>query len=344
VKRVSIEEASRQLGISKEATYKRVRRGTLAHTKDMDGRLYVYMDANPAPNDETSAEKPGSAEQGRESGLSLTLGQASTLIAAAGALIYVLGVIALWAPIAKFYTSDFDTAWYAAALFPRVVAAGQGIKQLYAPLVVLLATIAGIFGWQYFFYRTRDKGKVWRILYVNAFHLLVVVSALVAGIWWERVHYGREFSFDYAYFTKVSGLLTHTASQSPLTLGLVISVVVIVALAFALQLQWSTRLLGLEYQSESPLPKIRSDRTLAIALALVLCYVFATGILRITLLTEPTLPYADISAQKSHVDGNLLTHVDGFWYIFEDEGNHKGDLIAIPDAAVKKVQVHPRGK
>jgi hypothetical protein len=41
--RVTIQEASRILRVSEGAIRKRVKRGTLAHEKDEDGRVYVYL-------------------------------------------------------------------------------------------------------------------------------------------------------------------------------------------------------------------------------------------------------------------------------------------------------------
>jgi hypothetical protein len=280
------------------------------------------MDADPAPNGETSTDQPDSTEQGRESRLSLTLGEASTLIAASGALIYVLGVIALWAPIAKFYTNDFDTAWYAASLFPRVVAAGQGVKQLYGPLIVLCATVASIFVWQYTIYKARDN-----INYVLfALAALFVVSGIAFFIWLGR-----------AYGSRGSVI-------PPVLFSLVLSWGIACNMGVLMKSKWIiTRLFGLEYRKDEALPKIRSDRTLAIALAVLMSYVIVLGFIRVVFFTEPTLPYVEMSAQ-SHIDGNLLTHVDGFWYIFEDRGEHKGDLIAVPDDAVNTVLIHPRGQ
>ncbi len=44
-KRFTIQEAARYLGVSEGAIRKRVARGTLAHDKDSDGRVYVHLDA-----------------------------------------------------------------------------------------------------------------------------------------------------------------------------------------------------------------------------------------------------------------------------------------------------------
>jgi hypothetical protein len=42
--RVTVQEAARRLGVSEQAIRKRVKRGTLEHDKQPDGRVYVYLD------------------------------------------------------------------------------------------------------------------------------------------------------------------------------------------------------------------------------------------------------------------------------------------------------------
>ena len=42
--RVTVAEAAARLGLKEQAIRKRVQRGTLAHDKDDDGRVYVYLD------------------------------------------------------------------------------------------------------------------------------------------------------------------------------------------------------------------------------------------------------------------------------------------------------------
>lgn len=43
--KVTLQEAARILGMSEGAVRKRVKRGTLSHEKDKDGRIYIYLDA-----------------------------------------------------------------------------------------------------------------------------------------------------------------------------------------------------------------------------------------------------------------------------------------------------------
>jgi hypothetical protein len=46
--RVTVAEAAARLGVKEQAIRKRIQRGTLAHDKDDDGRVYVYLDRDGA--------------------------------------------------------------------------------------------------------------------------------------------------------------------------------------------------------------------------------------------------------------------------------------------------------
>ena len=55
--RVTVQEAARQLGVSEQAIRKRVKRGTLEHDKEPDGRVYVYLDdvTNPSATPDSTS-------------------------------------------------------------------------------------------------------------------------------------------------------------------------------------------------------------------------------------------------------------------------------------------------
>jgi hypothetical protein len=50
--RVTVQEASRRLGITESAVRKRVQRKLLGHDKEADGRLYVYLDTQDKDRDQ----------------------------------------------------------------------------------------------------------------------------------------------------------------------------------------------------------------------------------------------------------------------------------------------------
>jgi excisionase family DNA binding protein len=76
----------------------------------------------------------------------------------------------------------------------------------------------------------------------------------------------------------------------------------------------------------------------ASTVALVAAFVVA---LMLTLVDKPPLPTTTIM-RNSEIKGKLLTHTEGFWYLYPDEGEQKGNLIAIPDDKVKSVGVPSR--
>ena len=53
--RVTVAEAAARLKVKEQAIRKRIQRGTLAHDKDEDGRVYVYLD----PEDRATGEGNG---------------------------------------------------------------------------------------------------------------------------------------------------------------------------------------------------------------------------------------------------------------------------------------------
>jgi hypothetical protein len=58
VRRVTIQEATRILGLSEGAVRKRVKRGTLAHERTEDGRIWVELDASSTGVDEELDDIP----------------------------------------------------------------------------------------------------------------------------------------------------------------------------------------------------------------------------------------------------------------------------------------------
>ena len=82
-------------------------------------------------------------------------------------------------------------------------------------------------------------------------------------------------------------------------------------------------------------PKVVSRRAalwISVLFGLVVMVVVASTIGAIK--SEPPLPAVGVAGSTS-IDGDLLAHVDGFWYVFDEQGT----LVAIPDEEVTEVRI-----
>ena len=52
--RITVSEAAHRLGVTPDAVRQRIRRGTIQHDKDPDGRTYVYLDPEATRRDNVS--------------------------------------------------------------------------------------------------------------------------------------------------------------------------------------------------------------------------------------------------------------------------------------------------
>src|SRR5919199_1399116 len=91
------------------------------------------------PQTNTSAAKE---EDKKSPALSLTetITRVSGLVASVAGVIYLLGLVALWAPIARVYTDSISAAASVVALVPKTEVAGQGIAIIVAPAVLTVFT------------------------------------------------------------------------------------------------------------------------------------------------------------------------------------------------------------
>jgi excisionase family DNA binding protein len=60
--RLTVTEAAEALGISQDAIYKRIQRGTIEHDKDSEGRVYVYLDTSDIEADKSTDASTDTSE------------------------------------------------------------------------------------------------------------------------------------------------------------------------------------------------------------------------------------------------------------------------------------------
>jgi len=88
------------------------------------------------------------------------------------------------------------------------------------------------------------------------------------------------------------------------------------------------------------LPHIISRINLLKAIGTLFAMSFLLTTMFVLLSSQPPVPRAEIdrSENASNVEGDLLAHSEGFWYVADQE---KGEILAIPDSEVETVRVFP---
>jgi hypothetical protein len=64
--RLSVVQAADVLGVTQAAVYKRIQRGTIAHDKDPEGRVFVYLDDSDIPSDKSTDTSHSSTDKSKD--------------------------------------------------------------------------------------------------------------------------------------------------------------------------------------------------------------------------------------------------------------------------------------
>jgi hypothetical protein len=359
MKWVSLEEAARQLGISKGAAYKRAQRGTLAKKKGADGRLYIYLDDKRSENTatdarkpsvpnvgepdtegsedtSTGAKKPGVPNEGNVVSLT-TLANASAIFAAIGVGIYVLGMLSLLMPIRRVFTHDWSAAWYAVAILPKTVAAGQGVGLL-AVTLFFYALGLGLFTSIVFAFRYRHWLPIsWPGLKVplpkRGKQLVESLDRSHQIKKYRRPLFGSAFILVISVMTVGTFFLLHilpmrtTIKTWEWEWGPVLVTMLFYVTCY---LGFEVMAAAFERRSDKFLPGLRKRRLFWRGAAIIIASAFIIAGFAAAR-ADPHLPIVEITkktdannGKRVLLDGSLLAHSDGFWYLFEDEGKKRG--------------------
>jgi hypothetical protein len=296
--------------------------------------LYRWGEAEGAclmTEDEPPSESSGKGHSQTTAFLA-TLVQVSALVTAFAALIYVLGIVALWMPIARAFTNDFSTALYAVSLMSRTVVAGQGVRSLFGPALVitlylLLYYLLMAVQLELYIRAFDRKPRKWLRRFFNLW-LLVVGSLAIGGVLEPYV------------FPPSSGPASVPGSEN-LVLALQIAsfalylfglTVLTVAYKFR-EGNWGWGTFGREYEKGSLISSSWWRKKVLPYVVLFSLFVVLSSF-PLAAAQDPPLPQIRVDG-TSKTEGYLLVHSDGFWYLFDKEG----DLLAIPDSEVKTVRI-----
>ena len=250
--------------------------------------------------------------------------QIAALITILGTAIYITGLIALCWPIYRSLTRDPSTGLYAAALVPRTVVAGQGVRIFVGfPLVAALCllVVVSLARWErdileLILRKPLGEGDVLHQLILGFVAMLIALFFIFSV---KRLRTEGLFDFFFTPLDKPDAspfrLLSIILSATGGAVGgwLILT---------ADQVSWQTLFLALVFFFGS------------IALAGVPDAVSIDPPLPKVKVTETTK-----AGKEKTYEGKLLTHAEAHWYIFDDE---EKVLHMIPDSKADVVCVQAK--
>jgi len=219
----------------------------------------------------------------------------------------MLGILALWVPIAKNFTYDLAGSWYAVSIVPKTTVIGQGLIRLFVPVAIYSVLIAVAL---YPDYGRRLNSEMWKFALPK---IAAFIAILVPLTWMVTLDFvGNEHFVLWEYAV---GLI----SPSPIFVaGL-----------------WMRNLVRSRIEHDTR-RRFAIKAVIVVLVSTTVASFLAFGVIP----HRPSLPWVDLKPGSDSVeDGRLLTHSEGYWYIIEPDG----EVFAVPDDEGRTAEVHPMG-
>jgi hypothetical protein len=264
------------------------------------------------------------------------------------ALIYALGLLALWMPITREFTNDLFTAWYAVTLLPRPVIAGQGLGTFVgAPLinVVLLLMWLGLTLIVYVTLQRILKGTGRQAVLRSTLSLvLFFVIGYVLQLLLDRF---VPQNIEVRLFWVIDRKSLDTSDPDLLVL---VNAYKILIVSGGILGAWII-IRKFSIEEGRWWPKVGGWKSVSLGVAVT----FFMGLIAtfpLAAAKHPPLPKTKVTflgttdentasapgtEENKLLEGTLLTHSEGVWYIFDS----KNVLQAIPDSQMKIIKVPP---
>lgn len=256
-------------------------------------------------------EMTGLGKTERKSLSLATIGAWLSVLAAIALPIYGIGHLILVRQFSLAYNYSWPTAWYAASLVSKTQVVGVLLDFLDNPDVVIRLPIALVLAALLLgaVALTRQWLQPEAITAIGWGNLLAVFKPRTKPLWVGIV--------QVVFLLVVLGWLVRSAGLVEATRALLGMGVIIFGILLAM----------LDYHRGLPLP-VRLVR-LVLILNLFLLFSLTIG----TAPEKPTLPEVELATETgATVQGQLLSHVDGYWYIITSDDN---TLRVLPDSTIK---------
>ena len=244
---------------------------------------------------------------------SIDIADVLALITVAGVAVYVAGLVGLAIAIRREFTRDLSTAWYVVALMPRTVVAGQGVRiwlvwPVSLAVLLLLTGLAGLI--------------VGRPDFARLIPAVGLVFACVLSVLVLRSARRAQRPMDSAWGTR------H-----------LVTVAAIAGLVGSIMVSRGVHLVFLTAIGAENLVPDNLGRNLIVGGILYVVGGFFVALPGAVVIPDP-LPAVRIyrGPDVACLDGHLVTHADGFWYLMVGDADAHKELQTIPDTKVLEVR------
>ena len=242
----------------------------------------------------------------------------SALFVAFGAMVYVVGLLAMWIPAAK-DTQDFALSWYVVSLMPRTSVAGIGVRWSlvgsHLLFVIFLLPLLFLVQWIYHLYEAHSLSRL-RPTTIKALAVNIGIVIYVFALIWALLHVE---------------LISPKVFLVPGLRYLLLPIIVLIVFCP----------LARDFLEFGSISRAAKRRVLRRATLFILIN-FVTSVLVISTVGQVSRPVAEMSGErglKGGITGELWTHTEGFWYVMKDGGKHSGAMVAVPDDNAAAVRI-----
>jgi hypothetical protein len=233
------------------------------------------------------------------------------LTSVAGIAVYVAGLLGLGIAIRREFTRDISTAWYVVALIPRTVVAGQGVR-------------------------------IWLLWPVTLGILLTLLVWLISG----HPDLAPLIPVTGLLFASVLSILVLRSIRRPerrmdsrFLAGHLIIFAALAGLVGSIMMAKGVNLVFLTLEETANLVQGSLGRSILVGAILFIVGGFLVAVPGAVVISHPLTPVRIYrSAGGVRLDGYLVTHADGFWYLMIVDDDKHNELQSIPDTEVSEVR------
>jgi hypothetical protein len=247
-------------------------------------------------------------------------------------------LVGLAIAIRREFTRDISTAWYVVALIPKTVVAGQGVR-IWLQLPVLLAVLLTV---PVALIAIAGRPNLGPLIGVTGlvFIAILLVRVLRTTLGRQRPMYSPWPAWPAGYLV-VGGAIAGLVGTIMVSRGLQMVFLTVLTVLTAIDTDNLVSVVTSDLGHNLVVSVVSgsSGRNLLVGATLFIVGGFLVAVFGALVVSAP-LPPVRINRRNGGacLDGHLVAHADGFWYLMIRDDDKQKELYTIPDTEVLEVR------